>query len=655
MMPQYPSTKEIATKAAAPSGRRQSSFGALKSKSTLYNASSAREARRASDLYACMSRANVASKATPRSTDLAALSLEDSNSSLDAGNVTMDAEFFREVVGRTVQSFSPTAPAHQLHDEYPPDKMETWNKVFPEGLHLFTGNLTNRAQMKETADMHNALKALVKRMVEHDQPLHKWCIDSIQTWYRAHHLWTSRRVQVFRSYVMPVWKTRFVLPTVFVQGLDILEKHQLRVATKAEQLRPEDGLEAVTRLYDMWTDYSEHEKIAMMLFTDVAYVLMQSYFSFEESVKLHESIQAVQKMMANSNIAGAFTNYAGADYTRNIVMPRELGKFGAEVAWEKVIAKNHRSYLSRVAIHVEAIEFNDARLLRASDELDNDSEVQQGTLLSQNPANSMYTLPESLFRPIYQAEWEVFSPQHLHENVWALANHAHRTEIRLMREALQGIASRGETLSWIVDAIKLVWKEHRGWISSRFEVFQNYTLPLLEQRFRYPSAFLEAWAEIMKQIENLSVLVDDLSPGDAVWHLYDLHDAWAVYDDTVTRNLRLQEPVAMILFHAYFSKAEGDKIVKEETRRISSNSRGLDAIIFHASSTIPIEKALPSTSSLELEYRRKSYEDHVATPLQSLKMGRNPEIRKAIEKNSTIGFARTLFSAMGAGLVKEMQ
>ena len=652
-MQQYPSARENADTVAAPSGRplRHSSFGALKS-STGSNTSSAKAARRATDLN--LSGANDASKATRRSTDLAALSLEDSNSSLDAGNVTMDAAFFREVVGRTVQSFSPTESAYQLHNEYPPDKMETWNNVFPEGLHLFSGNLANGAHMKETSDMHNALNALVKRMVEHDQPLQNWCIDSIQAWYRAHYLWTSRRVQVFRSYIIPIWKARFVLPTVFVQALDILEKHQLRIATKVEQLRPEDGLAAVTRLYDTWTDYVEHSHITMMLFTDVAYVLMQSYFSFEELCKLSESTQAVQKMTANSGIAGAVVNYAGADTMRNVVMPRELGRLAAEVAWENVIVKGHRSYRAHVAIHIEAIEFNDARLLRASDDFNDEPRDEQGVLLSQDPANSMYILPESLCRPIYQPEWEIHSFQHLNENVWALANHAHRIEARLMREALQGIASRGETLPWIVDVIKLFWKEHRGWISSRFEVFQTYTLPLLEQRFRFPSAFLEAWADIMKQVQNISVLVDDLSPGDAVWHLYDLHDAWAVYDDTVTRNLRLQEPVAMILFHSYFSKAEGDKIVKEETRRMSANSRGLDAIIYHASSTISVAKSLPSTCSLELEYRRKSYEDNVATPLQSLKMGRNPKIQKAPE-SSTIGFARTLFSAMGAGLVKEIQ
>lgn len=51
----------------------------------------------------------------------------------------------------------------------------------------------------------------------------------------------------------------------------------------------------------------------------------------------------------------------------------------------------------------------------------------------------------------------------------------------------------------------------------------------------------------------------------------------------------------MILFHSYFSKAEGDKIVKEDTRRMSANSRGLDAITYHASSTISVAKSLPST------------------------------------------------------------
>ena len=651
-MQQYPSARRENAAKVAPPGRtvRHSSFGALKSNSTT---SSTKAARRSTDLN--ISGANGASKVTRRGTDLTALALDDSNSSLDAGNITMDAAFFREVVGRTVQSFSPTDPAYQLHDEYPPDKMASWNEVFPEGLHLFSGNLANRAQMKETTDMHNSLNALVKRMVEQNQPLHNWCIDSIQAWYRAHHLWTSRRVQVFRSYVVPVLKVRFVLPTVFIQALDILEKHQNRIASNVDQLRPEDGPSAINRLYEMWTDYVEQSQTTMMLFTDVAYVLMQSYFSFEEFAKLHTSTQAIQKMTANSGIAGAVMNYAGADTLKNVVMPRELGKVAAEVAWEKVLAKGHRSYLARVAIHTEAIEFDDPRILRASDNFDDNPHREHGVLLSQDPANSMYILPESLFRPIHQAEWEVYSPQHLNENVWAMANHAHRAETKLMREALQGIASRGETLPWIVDAIKSFWKEHVSWISSRFEVFQNYTLPLLEQRFRYPEQFLDAWTEIMKQMNSMSVLVNDLSPGDAVWHLYDLHDAWAIYDDVVTRNLRLQEPVAMILFHSYFSKTEGDKIVKEECRRMSANSRGLDAIIFHASSVVSVTKALPSTCSLELEYRRKSYDDHVATPLQSLKMGRSPKTLKASDENSTIGFARTLFSAMGAGLVKEMQ
>ena len=114
-------------------------------------------------------------KAARRATDLTALALEDSNSSLDAGNVTMDAAFFREVVGRTVQSFSPTEPTYQLHDEYPPDKMVSWNHVFPEGLHLFSGNLANRAQMKETTDMHNALNALVCHRIGHGRERRAGC------------------------------------------------------------------------------------------------------------------------------------------------------------------------------------------------------------------------------------------------------------------------------------------------------------------------------------------------------------------------------------------------------------------------------------------------------------------------------------------------
>mmetsp|Transcript_22758 Transcript_22758/g.65589 ORF Transcript_22758/g.65589 Transcript_22758/m.65589 type:complete len:629 (+) Transcript_22758:199-2085(+) len=617
--------------AAQPPGRRHSSF---------------RERETSS--------AGFSQTATRRATDLTAMD-DDSISSPNA-NASMDAAFFREVVGRTLQSFSPTDPAYQLHDEYPPDKMASWNKVFPEGLHLYSGNLANRAHLKEATDMHNALGAVVKRMVEQKQPLHQWCIDSIQAWYWAHRLWTSRRVQVFRSYFLPVLKSRFVVPTVFVQSLDILEEQQVRIASMVALLRPEDGLAAASRLYDAWTEYVEYSQISMMLYTDVGYILLMSYFSIEEAQTLQKSNQIYQKMATNSFIVGAIVDYAGIDVCRDVVLPTELGKVAAEVAWNGVISKAYKVYLAQVAVYLEVLEFHDARLLRAYEDMGWDPH-EEGVLLSQDPADPSYLLPENPYRPFHLAEWEVYSPQHLHENTWALANNAHRVEARMMGEALQGIASRGETLPWIVAAIKSFWKEHGGWVVSRFDVFQNYSLPLLEKRLRYPASFLQAWAAIIKQMENISVLVNDMSPGDAIWTLYDLHDAWAIYEETVTRNLRLQEPVAMILFHAYFSRAEGDKIVKEELRRMSSNSRCLDAMIYHSSSGGDVTiaaKALPSTCSLELEYRRKSYEDNVAAPMRSLKLGRQPRKQKTTE-NTTIGFARTLFSAMGAGLTKELE
>ena len=189
----------------------------------------------------------------------------------------------------------------------------------------------------------------------------------------------------------------------------------------------------------------------------------------------------------------------------------------------------------------------------------------------------------------------------------------------------------------------------------RFDVIQEYTLPLLQKRYRYPQAFLEAWDEIMKQVNNISVLVNDLSPGDPVWRWYDLYDAFDVYEDVVTRNLFLQEPVAVLLFHAFFSKAEGDKIVKEELRRVSSHSRGLDAVIYYSSlegDVAAAAKAMPWMFSLEIEYRRRSYEGNVVNIFKSLQKRERPKIHQTAEK--TIGFARSLFSAMGADLTKEL-
>ena len=101
---------------------------------------------------------------------------------------------------------------------------------------------------------------------------------------------------------------------------------------------------------------------------------------------------------------------------------------------------------------------------------------------------------------------------------------------------------------------------------------------------------------------------------------------------------------------------EGDKIVKEELRRVSSHSRGLDAAIYYSApedDVSAVAKAMPWMSSLEIEYRWKSYEGHVVNILKSLQRRERPKIHKATE-TTTVGFARTFFSAMGAGLTKEL-
>ena len=150
----------------------------------------------------------------------------------------------------------------------------------------------------------------------------------------------------------------------------------------------------------------------------------------------------------------------------------------------------------------------------------------------------------------------------------------------------------------------------------------------------------------MRQVRNVSVLINDLSSSGAKpYHLYDLHDALVVYEATVVMNLRLQEPVAMVLFHAYFSKTEGDKIVKEEFRRMGNN-RCLDAILYYHN-VVKATRTFPWLSSLELEYRRSRYNDHVVKLYQSLQMDKTPPVQ-------TISVASKLFSAMSVGLLKEL-
>ena len=582
-----------------------------------------------------------------RSTDLTVTSGDFNSSSSSSFGIKrneLDINLFREVVGRTVQLFNPTDPTWQISDEHVPVKMGSWNDVFPEGLHYFSGNIANMAQVKETVDMHEALGRVVERMLaDEEDTLPPWAVDSIETWYKNHHMWTSRRMQVIRSYTMPIWKTRFVVPTVFIQALDVLEDYQFELSSMTKCLRQgEDGdLSTLRDLFDLWTEYVEHTETAMMLFTDVAYVLMQSYFSFEEYLVLQRASQVIQKVADNPGSIGAVTNYAGADLCQQL-STRELGQVAPDIPWEEVLANAHRSYLDEISVHLDALKTNDGYECMTTDY----STKFFTPVLSKDPANPMYLLQTNSYNPIHLEEWESHAPNHLSENSWALANRAHREEAKLMRNAFQDISSRSDVRSWIISTAKSLWKEHEGWVSSRFHVFQNYSLPLLQTRLRYPNAFVAAWDEIIRQVRNVSVLINDLSSSGAKpYHLYDLHDALVVYEAPVVMNLRLQEPVAMVLFHAYFSKTEGDKIVKEEFRRMGNN-RCLDAILYYHN-VVKATRTFPWLSSLELEYRRSRYNDHVVKLYQSLQMDKTPPVQ-------TISVASKLFSAMSVGLLKEL-
>jgi hypothetical protein len=237
-----------------------------------------------------------------------------------------------------------------------------------------------------------------------------------------------------------------------------------------------------------------------------------------------------------------------------------------------------------------------------------------------NPLDDKYQKDEH-YPPNKLDEWLEQSRFHVEDSAWVLANNAHRIECWIMKETLQFVASRGNTAEWVINAIKKWWSVHKEWTTSRFKALREHTLPALEMRFHYPLRLLEAQNNIEKHIlGDLDDMMDQLQPNADPLKLYDLLDEWSDYEMVAT------------------SIREGEAIVKAEHHRVSPYCIG--AMAYHAEKEGPTALQI---NRIELDYRRKDYEEEAMNLLHALRAGEPP---KKGQKGAVVKFMRMLHSGL---------
>jgi hypothetical protein len=185
--------------------------------------------------------------------------------------------------------------------------------------------LFNQAHLKEVRDMTDGLEALRRR-----GPLEQWEIRSLKIWYRAHYLWTSRRFQVTRSYSMPRWEERIIFPVIVKQAQDEFQNDLHRLAYIIDRLEEGDSIE--DQLLDAWNDYADHLELSMKLNTDIAMMLVYSYFSYEDHTAILAESELMMKTIQHTHAIGSAIGYCGVETFRETIMQREASHVG--VSWD---------------------------------------------------------------------------------------------------------------------------------------------------------------------------------------------------------------------------------------------------------------------------------------------------------------------------------
>jgi len=160
----------------------------------------------------------------------------------------------------------------------------------------------------------------------------------------------------------------------------------------------------------------------------------------------------------------------------------------------------------------------------------------------------------------------------LEKDGWIFAHNALRSEMKLMREALEAISKRNTGVNaWEIRAIRTASSahlEHMKWHADNEDV---NIMPELRKRFKFPERDNKILSDTL---ERLKRMVEVLQPSDSIRDLAFLAKEWTAYEAMMLPQLKEEDEVGFPLMRAYFSPDEYKPIVQKSMKGVSKVALG---------------------------------------------------------------------------------
>lgn len=151
------------------------------------------------------------------------------------------------------------------------------------------------------------------------------------------------------------------------------------------------------------------------------------------------------------------------------------------------------------------------------------------------------------------------------EDAWTLVHNAIRGEIEDIKGAIDVLRKRETLEPWMMTSLLSMCKVHSIHIHSHHENEDDILAPELNKRFKYPDKHVEDHVGLVKGLDIVMELVEELASKDCDYKakLEMLSKAVASYEHILLPHLKEEEDLGLLLTRAYFTHAEIGKIVEK--------------------------------------------------------------------------------------------
>lgn len=237
-----------------------------------------------------------------------------------------------------------------------------------------------------------------------------------------------------------------------------------------------------------------------------------------------------------------------------------------------------------------------------------------------NPTSPEYQL-NNKFPPDKEKSWP-YPPE---RDGWVHANNALRGEVRMMKEALQAINSRGEPLKdWEIQAVNAAWESHREHIRSYVRHGDNLFLPQLKKRFAYPDKATDQTG-VVKMVDSVDKKFHALKQGSRV---DDALTEWANYERCVIRHLQVAQDIGLPLLRAYFTPKDIAPIILQQMKQSPKQQTG--ALIYFCGverfrNEFMVQESVPSfVWYIDFVFKYNHFVQSFVKNLEAVKVGNKP-------------------------------